>query len=96
MWDTLNCREMVAAVGMEYDGEPSSMDGMPHATQNSPITDAYCKMYADLDDGTDGTVDRQATVRGLDYTTGWCRGCGLRWHHPQRHRGWRRTGWQRR
>ena len=47
-WDNLNCREMVDAVNRTYDGDPDSVMGMPHATMDSPNTDAYCKMYEPL------------------------------------------------
>ena len=43
-WSNLNCRDMVAAVGMMYDGDPDSAAGMPKTpATDSPNAAAYCK-----------------------------------------------------
>ena len=42
-WETLNCRQMVAAVDLDYDGDPNSETGMPG--DDSPNADIYCAHY---------------------------------------------------
>ena len=42
-WETLNCRQMVAAVDLAYDGDPNSETGMPG--DDSPNADIYCAHY---------------------------------------------------
>ena len=42
-WETLNCRQMVAAVDLAYDGDPNSETGMPG--DDSPNADMYCAHY---------------------------------------------------
>ena len=42
-WETLNCRQMVAAVDLDYDGDPNSETGMPGG--DSPNADIYCAHY---------------------------------------------------
>ena len=42
-WETLNCRQMVAAVDLDYDGDPDSETGMPDADSHN--ADMYCAHY---------------------------------------------------
>ena len=58
IWDTLDCAEMNLAVDPEDEVTDNVKD------------EGYCRLYADLDDGEDGTVDQKAKVRSLDYTSG--------------------------
>ena len=63
-WNALNCREMVAAVGLTYDGVADSDEGMPKTDpMDSPNAAAYCVMYDGLMDTEE--VKALSTVRKI-------------------------------
>ena len=54
-WVSLNCKEMVEAVGKMYDGAAitdANPDGMPDADADSPNADMFCAQFPDDDDMT--------------------------------------------
>ncbi len=65
-WNALNCREMVAAVGLTYDGKPDSVEGMPKTDpMDSPNAAAYCVMYDGLMGEALATVQKIGNCRDI-------------------------------